>query len=130
MSLPNNLLYTRTHEWLKKDRDGVYTIGITDHAQGLLGDIVFVELPEKDDEIEPSTPFGVLESVKTAADLFSPVSGIVIETNTALNSNPELINDDPYNKGWIIRIKIQDDTKLNELMNAEQYEAEIADQEH
>jgi glycine cleavage system H protein len=130
MSLPNNLLYTQTHEWLKKEKDGVYTIGITDHAQGLLGDIVFVDLPEKDEEVDETTPFSVLESVKTAADLFAPVPGVIMEVNTALSSNPEAINDDPYNQGWIVRIKVQDDKKLEELMTAEQYETEIADQEH
>tara|TARA_B100000686_G_C16568209_1_gene851475 strand:- start:558 stop:935 length:378 start_codon:yes stop_codon:yes gene_type:complete len=120
MSLPQDLKYTKEHEWVKVD--GVTaTIGITDHAQGELGDIIFVEFPDIDQEIEKDEPFGTIEAVKTVADLFAPISGTVTEINEDLEDSPESVNSDPYGEGWIVKVSIGDAGELDELMTSEQY---------
>lgn len=120
MEFPENLLYTKEHEWIKVE-DDTALIGITDYAQSELGDIVFVELPTVGAEVEQMKRFGVVESVKTVSDLFPPVSGKVIETNSSLEAEPESINSSPYEKGWIIKLKIQDGDQLKRLLSVVDY---------
>ncbi len=107
--LPGDLLYTREHEWLRKEEDGTVTIGITDHAQAALGDLVYVELPEIGQDVDSGGDMAVVESVKAASDVYSPVSGEVIAVNEALSNTPENINSDPYGDGWIVRIRPSED---------------------
>lgn len=121
-----DLLFTEDHEWLKKDSDGLCTIGVSDHAQKQLGDIVFVELPELNKTIKQGEVFGSVESVKSVSELYSPISGEIVQINNQLESNPELINSDVYNTGWIIKIKPSDLSELDELMSKERYEEFIA----
>lgn len=128
--IPQDLLYTKEHEWIKVE-NGIATFGITQHAQEQLGDIVFVELPEVGDEVEQFTECGVVESVKTASDLFSPVSGTVKEANTALlqeidgedneEFHPEYVNQDPYGKGWMLKVKLSDESELENLLSPADY---------
>jgi len=125
MQLPEELLYSETHEWLKIE-DGVATIGITDYAQGELGDIVYIELPEVGDSFEPGQTFGSIEAVKTVSDLYLSIGGEVVEVNGNLNDSPELINNDPYGDGWIVKIKIADGADTGSLWNAETYKNSIA----
>ena len=120
MSLPQDLKYTKEHEWVKVD--GVTAIiGITDHAQSELGDIIFVEFPDIDQEIEKDEPFGTIEAVKTVADLFAPISGKVTAINEDLEDSPESVNSDPYGEGWIVKVSIDNAGELDELMTPEQY---------
>ncbi|MCT1904395.1 glycine cleavage system protein GcvH [Oceanobacillus sojae] len=121
MSLPEDYLYSKEHEWVKKE-DGKVRIGITDFAQDELGDIVFVELPEVGDSLELDEPFGSVESVKTVSELYAPVSGKVVEVNEELEDSPELVNESPYEKAWMIVIEVEDDTDVNELLDAEAYQ--------
>ncbi|GEN87368.1 glycine cleavage system protein GcvH [Oceanobacillus sojae] len=121
MSLPENYLYSKEHEWVKKE-DGKVRIGITDFAQDELGDIVFVELPEIGDSLELDEPFGSVESVKTVSELYAPVSGKVVEVNEELEDSPELVNESPYEKAWMIVIEVEDDNDLSELLDAEAYQ--------
>ena len=107
--LPGDLLFTAEHEWLRKEDDGSVTIGITDHAQSALGDLVYVELPEVGQELDSGAEMAVVESVKAASDVYAPVSGSVLEVNEALADDPETINSDPYGDGWIVRVKPGDD---------------------
>ncbi|MDI9819547.1 MULTISPECIES: glycine cleavage system protein GcvH [unclassified Legionella] len=118
------LKFTKTHEWLRAD-NGEFTIGITDHAQELLGDMVFVDFPEEGDKVIAGQELGVVESVKAASDFYSPVSGVVIAVNQAVSENPALVNSDPYGAGWLIRIKPDNPAELNDLLDAEQYQNEI-----
>ena len=118
---PDNYHYTKDHEWIKVEGDKA-TIGITDFAQKQLGDVVYVELPKVGTELEFHQSIGVIESVKAVSDVYSPISGEVIELNEKLNDSPELVNQDPHGKGWIIRIKIKDDSELQKLMSATEYE--------
>ncbi|MBT3662788.1 MAG: glycine cleavage system protein GcvH [Candidatus Marinimicrobia bacterium] len=120
MKLPQDLKYTKEHEWIKIDGD-MATIGITDHAQGELGDIIFVEFPDTDQEIELDEPFGTIEAVKTVADLFGPLTGRVVEINDILEDNPEKVNEDSYGDGWILKISISNPGELNALLSADQY---------
>ncbi|KAI4453129.1 glycine cleavage system h protein [Holotrichia oblita] len=120
MSFPNNLYYTKEHEWIRVDGDKVY-IGITDYAQNALGDIVFVELPEVGTELNKGDVFGVVESVKAASDSYIPVNGKVLEINTQLEDQPELINENAYD-AWIVAIELRDKSELETLLNAEVYE--------
>lgn len=120
MSLPQDLKYTKEHEWLKVDGETAI-IGITEHAQSELGDIIFIEFPNMDQKIEKNEPFGTIEAVKTVADLFAPVSGKVIEINETLEDNPEFVNSDPYVNGWIVKVSISDTSELEELMSADKY---------
>ena len=120
MSLPQDLKYTKEHEWLKIDGDTA-TIGITDHAQGELGDIIFIEFPEIGQEIEMDEPIGTIEAVKTVADLFGPINGCVTEINESLEDNPEHVNEDAYGSGWILKMAISDPSELDALLSATQY---------
>lgn len=122
MNLPENLKYTKEHEWIRVEGDDA-VVGITDFAQGELGDIVFVEVETVGEDLETGETFGTVEAVKTVSDLFMPVGGEVLEFNTALEDNPELINKDPYGDGWMIRIRISDAAQLDGLMDAEAYQA-------
>ena len=124
MSTPKELKYTKEHEWVSVDSD-IATIGITNHAQEQLGDIVFVELPEVQSRVSQDDTFGVVEAVKTVADLFAPVSGNVTEINTALEQSPDLINSDPYGEGWIIKVAIDDLEEYNNLMSNDDYNSFI-----
>ena len=124
--LPNELRYTNEHEWLKVEGDHAI-LGITDHAQELLGDIVFVELPELDASYNKSETIGVIESVKAASDVYAPITGTIIEVNPELESNPDIINQDPHQQGWLCKIKIKDSSELDQLLTAEQYQDLIKD---
>ncbi len=120
MNIPENLHYTKDHEWVRVDGDeGV--VGITDYAQGELGDIVFLDLPEAGDEVKINDTFGAIEAVKAAADLYSPISGEIVAINTMLEQEPELINQSPYEDGWIIRVKLADKQEIETLMDAKAY---------
>ncbi|MDH5765087.1 MAG: glycine cleavage system protein GcvH [Gammaproteobacteria bacterium] len=126
--IPNDMYYTRTHEWVRLEDDGTVTVGISDHAQELLGDIVFVELPEVDSEYAAEDACCVVESVKAASDIYMPITGEVVDTNQALVEEPDLINSSPYDDGWIFKIRPADDEDIGQLMDASTYEAEIADE--
>lgn len=121
MDLPKDLFYTENHEWLAIDGDEA-TIGITEYAQEEMGDVVFVELPEVGDEFEQFDSFGVVESVKAVSDIYIPAGGKVIAINEDLFEQPELINDEPYDGGWLIKIKFKDEDELESLMNYEEYD--------
>lgn len=121
MNFPEDLKYTAEHEWVRIDGD-VATVGITDYAQDQLGDIVFVELPEETEAVEKGDTFGVVESTKSVSDLFVPLSGQVTETNDPLLDSPEIVNEDPYGEGWMIRIRFQDAAELKDLMDAKSYQ--------
>lgn len=121
MSVPENLFYTKEHEWVSVDGD-IATIGITDFAQKELGDIVFVEVETVDEELEIEESFGTIEAVKTVSDMFMPVGGTVTELNEALDAEPETINKDPYGEGWIIKIKMSDASQVEGLLSAEAYQ--------
>lgn len=120
MNIPSNLLYTKDHEWCSVDGD-VVTVGITDFAQSELGDIVFVEVETAGETLEQEEVFGSVEAVKTVSDLFMPVSGEIIEFNEELEASPELVNSDPYGEGWMIKIKVTDNTQLENLLDAAAY---------
>jgi len=124
MNIPENLKYTKEHEWVSLDGD-IATIGITDFAQSELGDIVYVEVDTEGEELDQDEVFGTVEAVKTVSDLFVPVAGEVVEFNEALEDEPELINKDPYGKGWIIKLKVKDLTSVDELLDAEAYKKYI-----
>lgn len=126
--VPSKLKYSDTHEWAKIDDDSTAVVGITDHAQSELGDIVYLELPEVGSTVEKGDVFGTLESVKTVSDLISPVSGEVIEANIKLTDTPEVINNEPYEGGWLVKIKLSKPAEVNTLMDADAYEQFI--QEH
>jgi glycine cleavage system H protein len=128
MSIPKDLLYSKEHEWVKKE-DGKLRIGITDFAQDELGDIVFVELPEVGDELQLNEPFGSVESVKTVSELYAPVSGKVVEVNADLEDSPEFVNESPYEKAWMVVIEPSEEAQLDELLNAEAYEAVLNEEE-
>ena len=128
--LPDNLKYVKSHEWVRDEGDGVVSIGITDHAQELLGDLVFVELPEVGAELVTDAECAVVESVKAASDVYSPLSGEVVEINEALADTPEIINDDPYEAGWMFKMKLADFSDLDDLMDAEAYAAHVESEEH
>lgn len=124
MNVPNDLKYSTDHEWVKVTGD-IATVGVTDFAQSELGDVVFVELPEIGTEAVKDDPFGTVEAVKTVADLLAPVSGKVVEINEALNDQPEVVNSDPYEKGWMVKIQMSDPSELDELMDASAYNEHI-----
>ena len=124
MNIPNELKYTKDHEWVKIDGD-IATVGITDFAQGELGDIVYVEIETEGEEIERGEVFGTVEAVKTVSDLFMPLSGTVEEVNSELESAPEVVNEDPYEKGWMIKIKISDQSEVDDLLSADAYKEVI-----
>lgn len=121
-TFPSDLKYAETHEWARLEADGTVTVGISDHAQQALGDIVFVELPEVDAEVSAKGEAGVVESVKAASDIYSPVGGTVIAVNEALEDSPETVNESPYDDGWFFKLQPDDVTELETLMSAEEYE--------
>ncbi|HYY89972.1 MAG TPA: glycine cleavage system protein GcvH [Chloroflexota bacterium] len=123
---PDDRRYTSEHEWIKPEGDS-YLVGITSFAQDQLGDIVYVELPKVGERVQAGKAFGVIESVKTASDLYAPASGEVVEVNTALVDQPQAVNDDPYAAGWMIRIKVEDPRQLEDLLTAEQYADQTGD---
>ena len=122
MNFPDELKYTAEHEWVKDNGDGTITIGITEFAQGELGDIVFVEVDTVGEEVNQNDVFGTVEAVKTVSELFAPVTGEVLEVNPELEDNPELVNEDPYGKGWMIKLKVSDAGQLAGLLSAEGYQ--------
>lgn len=126
MAVPSELKYSKEHEWVKIEGNTV-TIGITEYAQGELGDIVFVELPEVDDEINEGDTFGSVESVKTVSELYAPVSGKVIEANEALEDSPEFVNESPFDKAWMVKVELSGQSQLDELLSAEQYSEMIGE---
>src|SRR5699024_271939 len=126
MSLPNDLLYSKEHEWIRKEGSDV-RIGITEFAQSELGDIVFVELPEVGDTIEIDEPFGSVESVKTVSELYAPISGTVVEINEELEDSPEFVNESPYEKAWMVVVEPSDDAQIDDLLSAEDYQAHISE---
>lgn len=121
MNIPSGLKYTKEHEWIKIEGDkGI--VGITDYAQNQLGDIVFIEIETIGEKVNQADPFGTIEAVKTVSDLFMPVTGVVLEKNPKLEESPELVNTDPYNEGWLIKIAIENPNEVDNLMNADAYE--------
>ncbi len=124
MNIPSDLTYTKEHEWLRVDGD-VATVGITDYAQGELGDIVYVELPNVGDTVTCMKPFGTIEAVKAVSELFSPVTGTVVEINTALNDDPVVVNRDPYGDGWMVKVQLSDPSELEGLLDAAGYESHV-----
>jgi glycine cleavage system H protein len=124
MKLPENLKYTKDHEWIKIDGD-VATVGITDFAQSELGDIVYVEVETLDEELDKEEVFGTVEAVKTVSDLFMPVSGKVIEFNESLEDEPEMVNDNPYEDGWIIKIKMSNPAETSDLLTTDDYKTHV-----
>jgi glycine cleavage system H protein len=125
MNVPKNLKYTNDHEWIKVDGE-IATIGITDFAQGELGDIVYVEVDTLEETLDKEEVFGTVEAVKTVSDLFMPISGEILEFNESLETNPEKVNDNPYEDGWMIKIKISDASELEELLSPEDYQNTIS----
>lgn len=125
-SIPENLKYTKDHEWVRIEDNGYITVGITDYAQNSLGDVTFVELPEADDTFDAGESFGVVESVKAASDLYMPVAGKVMEVNDSLPDTPESVNSDPYGEAWMIRIEVEEKAALENLLDAAAYK-EFAD---
>ena len=125
---PDNLRYSREHEWVVVGDDGAALVGITHFAQDELGDVVFVELPDVGDEVVQFEKMGEIESVKAVSDLYSPISGAVVERNEALTDAPELVNDSPYGDGWLLRVRVSDSSEVDKLMSAAEYEAFLADQ--
>ena len=126
MAVPSELKYSKEHEWVKVEGNTV-TIGITEYAQGELGDIVFVELPEVDDEINEGDTFGSVESVKTVSELYAPVSGKVGESNEELEDSPEFVNESPYEKAWMVKVELSDESQLDDLLSADQYKEMIGE---
>ena len=124
MNVPDDLLYTKTHEWIRREGENI-RIGITDHAQAELTDVVFVELPKVGTQVEAQAPIAVVESVKAASDIYAPVKGTVAEANNALTNNPALINADPFGKGWIFALKIDNADDLKNLQSAQVYKDQI-----
>lgn len=122
MSSPTNLRYTKTHEWVRLDGD-VATVGVTDYAQRELGDITYLELPEPGTEVSQNEPFGVIESVKAASDIYAPIGGEVIERNDTAVESPEIVNQSPYDQAWLIRVRAADPAEVESLMTADEYDA-------
>lgn len=125
MNIPADLKYTKDHEWIKIE-DNLATVGITDFAQSELGDIVYVDVDTLDETVEEGEVFGSVEAVKTVSDLFMPLTGEIVEFNEGLEDDPELVNSDPYEKGWMIKLEISDESQIEDLLNAEAYQSLIA----
>ncbi len=125
MNIPAELYYTEEHEWVRVE-DDVATIGITDYAQGELGDVVYVELPSSDDTVEQMEVFGTIEAVKAVSDLYAPISGTVVKVNSDLKDSPELINKDPYGNGWMIKVKLSEPGELEKLLDSDTYKEQIS----
>ena len=128
--IPGDLKFLKSHEWARVEGDGKVTIGISDHAQGLLGDLVYVELPTVGDRVEAGNACAVVESVKAASDVYAPVTGKVVEVNTALSDKPETINEDAYGDGWIFVLEAEEPTELNELLDPDAYAELLEDDDH
>lgn len=127
-NIPNDLRYAASHEWVRPEGDGVYTVGISEHAQDLLGDMVFVELPDVGDEVNAGDDVAVAESVKAASDVYTPITGEVVAVNEELEDSPELVNSDPYGDGWMFKIKASDASEFEGLLDAEGYENTLEDE--
>ena len=123
MSVAANYKFAKSHEWVKDNGDGTVTVGVSDHAQGLLGDVVFVELPEVGDDTTATEGFSLVESVKAASDVYAPVSGEIVEVNEELEDSPELVNESPFEEGWIAKIKLSDASELENLLDEATYQA-------
>ncbi len=119
--IPSELKFTNTHEWVRPEGNGVYTVGLTDHAQSMLGDMVFVDLPELDAATEAGEDCAVAESVKAASDVYAPLTGIVVAINEELENSPELLNSDPYGDGWLFQVKVEDEGEFADLLDADNY---------
>lgn len=128
--IPGDLKFLKSHEWARVEGDGKVTIGISDHAQGLLGDLVYVELPGVGDRVEAGNPSAVVESVKAASDVYSPVSGTVVEVNAALADKPETINEDAYGDGWLFVVEVDEPDQLNELLDPDAYAELLEEDDH
>ena len=128
--IPGDLKFLKSHEWARVEGSGRITVGISDHAQGLLGDLVYVELPQVGDRVEAGTAAAVVESVKAASDVYSPLTGIVVEVNSDLADKPETINEDAYGEGWIFVIEAEDTDQLNELLGPDDYAEALEEDEH
>lgn len=126
MSYPDDLKYTKEHEWIRDNGDGTATVGVTEFAQSELGDIVFVEIEPEGFEFEKDEVFGTVEAVKTVSELFAPVAGEIIEINEDLEMEPEMVNDDPYGEGWMVKISMSDESQLDDLMSSEEYQEIVA----
>lgn len=126
--IPAELKYVSSHEWIRHEGDGIVTVGITDHAQELLGDVVFVEAPDVDAEVDLEEEIAVVESVKAASDIYAPLAGTIVEVNEELEDSPELVNSDPYGDGWMFKMKLTDQADLDTLLSSEDYAEEIADE--
>ncbi len=121
MDFPRDLKYTKEHEWVREEDDNTVVVGITDYAQDSLGDVVYVELPQEGGSVTKNEPFGVVESVKAVSDLYSPVTGTVVEVNDAIIDSPEVINEDPYGDAWMIKVELSNPEELGDLLTAEDY---------
>ena len=128
--IPGELKFLKSHEWVRIESDGRATVGISDHAQGLLGDLVYVELPAVGDSVAAGNPVAVVESVKAASDVYSPVSGTVVAVNDALTDKPETINEDAYGQGWLFVVELADKAELDALLDADAYAAVLEDDAH
>ena len=128
--IPGELKFLKSHEWVRIESDGRATVGISDHAQGLLGDLVYVELPAVGDSVTAGNPVAVVESVKAASDVYSPVSGTVVAVNDALTDKPETINEDAYGEGWIFVLEIEEPDQLNDLLGPDDYAELLEDEDH
>ncbi|NQZ49382.1 MAG: glycine cleavage system protein GcvH [Moritella sp.] len=126
-NIPAELKYASSHEWVRKEKDGTYTVGISDHAQGLLGDMVFIDLPDVGDEITAGEDCAVGESVKAASDIYAPISGEIVAINEELEDSPELVNSDAFGEGWLFRVKASDESELAALLDAVGYAESIED---
>ncbi|AWV08271.1 glycine cleavage system protein GcvH [Marilutibacter maris] len=128
--IPGDLKFMKSHEWARVEGDGKVTVGISDHAQGLLGDLVYVELPNVGDRVEAGNPCAVVESVKAASDVYAPVTGTVVEVNAALGDKPETINEDAYGEGWLYTLEIEEPEQLNELLGPDDYAELLENDDH
>lgn len=126
MSYPEDLKYTKEHEWIRDNGDGTATIGVTDFAQSELGDVVFVEIEPEGFEFDQDEVFGTVEAVKTVSELYAPVAGEILEINEKLEMEPELVNDDPYGDGWMVKISMSDESQLDDLMSSDEYKEIVA----
>ncbi len=129
-NIPSELKYAKTHEWARDEGDGTITVGITDHAQEQLGDLVFVDLPEEGDNVDAGADCAVVESVKAASDIYSPVSGEIVAVNAALADSPEIVNESAFVDGWMFKVKMSDPSELGELLDADGYAEVVASEEH
>jgi glycine cleavage system H protein len=128
--IPDTLKYTKSHEWVRREADGTLTVGITDHAQDLMGDLVYVELPEPGAQVAAAKECAVVESVKAASDVYTPVSGEITEVNSALGDTPEIINKDPYGAGWMFKLRPSNAAEVNALLDAAAYGEQVAAEKH